>query len=150
MLDKAPIGNPCSTPQVGVSGNGLLVKDTFLSVKKAVGFKVSSSRHLTGVVYMATYFPLNLGPVSTLPGQISAKIDIIVNGTDLGTVNATGQTLAPNTDVSIPIDLAIPPSLNKKVVKNVEVDIAYQTATGVTGTEYSAANSSKLIFPTIK
>ncbi len=150
VLDKAASGNPCSNIQVGYSGNGLLAKDVFSSVKKAVGFKLSSARHLTGVVYFATYPIVNGTPVNTLPGPLAGDITILINGTEIGTVKGSGQVVAPNSDLAVPLDLPIPASLNKKVVKSVEVDIAYKTGFGVVGTEYSSTSSSKLVLPTTK
>ena len=148
VLAKAPSGSPCSSIIAGAEGTGLLGSDTFSSVKKAVGFKLNASKALTGTVYLATYPIVSGTPVNTLPGPVTADITVTINGVEVGTVTGSGQAVAPNTDVTIPITLALPKKLNKAVVKSVDVTVTYKTGLGITGVDYSEANSSKLVFPT--
>ncbi len=152
VLDKAATGSPCASIQAGFGGNGLLAKNSFASVPKAVGFKLSPGKHVTGVVYFASY-PLisdSAVPLNTLPGPMAANVTISINGVTVGTVAGSGQALTPNSDLAVPIDLALPGGLGKQVVRSVQVDIAYKTALGVMGADYSASHSSKLVFATTK
>jgi len=149
VLDKAATGSPCGTIKAGAGGTGVLGSDTFSSIKKAVGFKLNAKKHLTGTVYLATYPLVSGTPIDTLPGPAAATITITINGVEVGSVDGSGQAAAPNTDVTVPIDLAIPAKLNKAVVKSVDVEVAYDTAIGITCVDYSSANSSKLVFPTV-
>ena len=150
VLDKAATGNPCSSIQAGYAGNGSLGDDTFSSVKSAVGFTLDASKPLTGVVNIATYPIVSGTPVNTLPGMAAADIEISVNGTVVGTVSGSGQAVAPNSVVTIPVSLKLPAKLNKAKVKSVDVHVTYTTATGITGVDYSADNGSKLVFSTFK
>ncbi len=150
VLDKASTGNPCASIQAGYAGTGNLAKNVYTSVRKAVGFKLSAAQHLTGTINLASYPLVSGTPVNTLPGLEGAQIDIAVNGVTVGSISASGQTVAPNTDFAVPVDLAIPASLNKKVVRSVEVTVAFKTALGLEGVDYSTANGSKLVFPTTK
>lgn len=148
ILDVTAAGNPCSSIQVGYKGTGLISPDTFSAVKRATGFKVSTKAHLKGVVYLATYPIISGTPVNTLPGVMGATITVSINGVEVGSTTGNGQAIAPNTDVAIPIDLAIPAKLNKAVAKSVEVLVSYDTAAGIMGADYSATNSSKIVIPT--
>ncbi|MCU1603464.1 MAG: hypothetical protein JWO22_4173 [Frankiales bacterium] len=148
VLDKAPAGSPCSSIAVGAQGTGLLGADTFSSVKKSVGFKLNAGKALTGTVYLATYPVVSGTPLNTLPGPVTADITVTINGVEVGTVSGSGQAVAPNSDVTIPLSLSIPKKLNKAVVKSVDVTVSYKTAVGITGVDYSETNSSKLVFPT--
>lgn len=148
VLAKAPSGEPCSSVRAGVAGNGLLGSDTFSSVKKAVGFRLSTKKPLTGVLYVATY-PLFSGtPVNTLPGPVDVTVTVSVNGVELDPVQGSGQAVAPNSDVVVPLSISLPAKLDRAVVKTVEVDVAFDTAAGIVGVDYSPAHASKLVLPT--
>ena len=143
-------GDPCSNIQVGAEGNGLFAEDTFSATKQATGYKLDASKPLTGTVYIATYPILSGTPVVTLPGTAAADITILINGKEITKFEGKGNALTPNSSVAIPVNAALPKSLDKVVVKSVDVVVSYTTAAGVVGVDYSAENPSKLLVPAFK
>lgn len=151
VLDVAAGGGPCSGTTLGYKGTGDLQSVTFSATKGVTGFKASTKSHLTGTVNLQTYTIVGISavPVDTLPGPMDADITVSINGVEVGKVSGGGVATAPNTDVSIPIDLTLPASLNKKVVKSVEVTVKFTSGTGVVGVDYQPGpNASKLVFAT--
>lgn len=141
-------GSECSSVQAGAKGNGFLSTDDYASSgKKAVGYKLDATRKLTGTVYIGNYPALGGTPVETIPGLTGATVTITINGVVVGSASGSGQVTTPNGAYAIPIDLAIPKSLNLKVVKTVIASVKYSDASGITGVSYSGATASKLVIP---
>lgn len=148
VLTSKPIGGDvCGTITAGANGNGLVGSNDYSSDKKSVGFKLDAKRHVTGVVWVASYGPLAVGPAQTLPGPIGATVTVIVNGKEIGSKQVDTVNTDPNGGAQIPIDFKLPSSLNGVVAKSVIATIDFRGGTYITTVRYDDAHASKLVLP---
>lgn len=148
VLSAKPIGGDiCGTLTAGVNGNGLLGSDEYSSEKKAVGFKIDGKRHVTGTVFVASYGPIAVGPLQTLPGPQGATVTVSINGKEIGSTKVDAVNTDPAGGASVPIDFAVPSTLNGKVVTSVIATVDYRSGTYITTVRYDDAHQSKLNIP---
>ena len=146
-------GHPCGHTMAVAEGRGYTYTDQYLSMTKSTGFRLDARRHVTGTVYLSSYMYLNFntasGPVlPTPPGPLGAKVTVYVNNIEIGSASGNGVA-TPNGTVGIPVDLAIPRSLNRKTVKLVLAEVSYTTGLGVTSVSYAPGSASVLNFPSV-
>jgi hypothetical protein len=156
VLTKTAPAKPttyCGDAIVANGGKGYTRTDDYVGVPTASGFKLDSSRKLTGTVYIGTYPPVTVGlGVASTPeytgGPIGVDIVVTVNGVALPTVSASG-TEAPNTAFAVPVSVKLPASLNGKLIKSIDTKVTYtQGVSYVGGVSRDPGAQSKLVFPT--
>ena len=148
VLTAKPVGGAiCGTITAGANGNGLLSSDDYASDKKSVGYKLDAKRHVTGVVWVASYGPIGAGPAQTLPGPAGAPVTVTINGKEVGTTQVDTVNTDPNGGAKIPIDFTLPAALNNQVVKSVTATVAYRSGAYITTVRYDDAHASKLTLP---
>jgi hypothetical protein len=152
VLTKTPtFGNPCEGQTIAAGGRGASATDVYDSLRSAVGFKLDTSRALTGTVYVTNYGLVSgsLGPV-TVPNQIGgpvgATVTIAINGVTVGSASGTGVA-APGSAFAIPVSIKLPKSLSGKVVKDLAASVKMTTGVVLAGVTYGKSVQSKLVLP---
>ena len=151
LVQKSTHGHPCGHVIAVAQGTGYTYTDQYISTTKSTGFRLDARRHVTGTIYLSSYPYVNIetgsgGVLPSPPGPLGAKVVVYVNNVAIGTANGSGVA-TPNGTVAFPVDLTIPRSLNRKVVKQVIAEVSYTSGLGVTSVSYAPGSASVLNFP---
>lgn len=147
VLDTTGGGGECNPLRLGSNGSGLsLSAESYATDKKAIGYKLDTTRKLTGTVVLVCTGVLSGG--GNLPGVVSANVDVTVNGMSVGSTSGGGTITDPAKGQAIPLSFTLPKSLNGKVVKSIIATVKYTSGSGICGVSYSDPIASKLVVPT--
>jgi hypothetical protein len=137
----------CNSIQFGVAGNGNLADNDYAGLSSSLGGKLDAKRALTGHVYIAEMPIVGGVGINYMPGNVGATITITINGVSVGSVSKSGP-VQPNQVLDIPINMALPKSLNGKKLTSVDADVAYTDGVWTVGVVYASPYQSKLVVPT--